>query len=165
MKELLINIEKCIGCKSCEIACRVEHSLSKNIFSAIFEKNLPQKRVFVEKVNTAPNGVVPIQCRNCEEAPCITACMTGAMHKDQRGVTICDENRCIGCFMCVMVCPFGVIAQHREEKKVIKCDRCPDIEIPACVNACPTKALTYEEIDDFSYAKRKGFVSKLLESA
>jgi len=157
MKELLIDIEKCVACKSCEIACRVEHSLSKNIFSAVFEKDLPQKRVFVEKTETAPFNAAPIQCRNCEDSPCITACMTGAMYKDERGITLCNEDKCVGCFMCVMVCPFGIIVKKREERKIIKCDRCPDREVPACVEACPTKALSFEFVNDFSKFKRKKF--------
>jgi carbon-monoxide dehydrogenase iron sulfur subunit len=158
MKEITIDISKCTGCKSCEIACRVEHSLSKNLFTAISEDKLPQKRVFVET-----NGInkIPIQCRNCEDSPCITACMTGAMHKDSRGIAICDEYKCIGCFMCIMVCPFGVINISRYEKKVLKCDRCPDRDIPACVNACPTGAIKYEEVDEFVYNKRKGFVNSI----
>jgi carbon-monoxide dehydrogenase iron sulfur subunit len=87
--------------------------------------------------------------------------MTGAMHKDERGITICDEYRCIGCFMCVMVCPFGVIVKHREERRIIKCDRCPDRDVPACVNACPTGALTFKEIDEYSFNKRAGFILNL----
>ncbi len=161
MKELLINIDKCVACKSCEIACRIEHSISKNLFNAVFEESLPQKRVFVEKSNIPTIFGVPVQCRNCEDSPCITACMTGAMYKDERGITLCDEYRCVGCFMCVMVCPFGVIVKHREARRVVKCDRCPDRTIPACVEACPTKALTFEEVDDFAVVKRAGFISGL----
>ncbi len=158
MKDITIDISKCTGCKSCEIACRVEHSLSKNLFQAIFQERLPQKRVFVE---TNDNYKVPIQCRNCEESPCITACMTGAMYRDSRGFAICDESKCIGCFMCVMVCPFGVINISKYEKKVLKCDRCPDRDVPACVNACPTGALKFEDVEDFVISKRKGFVNNI----
>ncbi len=158
MKEILIDIEKCLGCKSCEIACAVEHSNSKQLFSSIFEKKLSQKRVFVEK--NLKNSI-PIQCRNCENSPCILACMTGAMYKDSRGITVCDEYKCVGCFMCIMVCPIGVINISKYQRKIIKCDRCPDRDIPACVNACPTGALKYENVDKFTYNKRKGFISNI----
>jgi carbon-monoxide dehydrogenase iron sulfur subunit len=150
MKEIFVNIDRCLGCLSCEIACRVEHSLTKNIFTSIFELRLPKKRVFVQSYK---DKNIPLQCRNCEDSPCIKVCPTGAMHKDERGITICDEEKCIGCFMCVLACPFGVISEDR--KKVVKCDRCPDREIPACVEACPTKALTFEEVKDFSATKRE----------
>jgi len=43
MKEIFVNIDRCLGCLSCEIACRVEHSLTKNIFTSIFELRLPKK--------------------------------------------------------------------------------------------------------------------------
>jgi carbon-monoxide dehydrogenase iron sulfur subunit len=161
MKELLINIEKCVACKSCEIACRTEHSVHKNFLKAVFEDNLPQKRIFVEKSFSKNVYAVPIQCRNCEDSPCITACMTGAMYKDERGVTVCDEFRCVGCFMCVSVCPFGIIVKHRVERRVVKCDRCPESDVPACVKACPTKALVFEEPDNFAIDKRKGFITGL----
>lgn len=158
MKEILVNIEKCVACKSCEIACRVEHSISKNLFTAIFEEQLPKKRVFVEKID---DKVLPLQCRNCDDSPCITACMTGAMHKDERGVTICDEYKCVGCFMCVMVCPFGIIVPDLQLRNVIKCDRCPGREIPACVDACPTNALQFSDASTFSGDRRKFYVKNI----
>lgn len=158
MKEILIDIEKCMGCKSCEIACRVAHSLTKNIFSAIFEEKLPQKRVFVEYVEGFP---FPIQCRHCDEAPCTIACMTGALYKDENGITCYDESVCVGCFMCVMVCPFGIINKNRYKKRIVKCDRCPERDIPACVEACPTKALSFNEISNFSTDKRKKYLTDI----
>ncbi len=159
MKEILVDIEKCMGCKSCEIACRIAHSQSKNLYMAIFEEKLPQKRVFVEDVEGLP---LPIQCRHCEDAPCTIACMTGALYKDENGVTCYNESMCVGCFMCVMVCPFGIINQNRYEKKIVKCDRCPDREIPACVEACPTRALSFVEVEEFSLNRRKKYLTDFL---
>ncbi len=159
MKEILIDIEKCMGCKSCEIACRVSHSQSKNLYTAIFEERLPQRRIYVEKIEDIP---VPFNCRHCEDAPCVIACMTGALFKTEDGLTMYDESICVGCFMCVMICPFGIINKNRYEKKIIKCDRCPDREIPACVEACPTKALKFKEVEDFSKEKRKKYLTEIL---
>ena len=159
MKEILIDIEKCMGCKSCEIACRIAHSISKNLFSAIFEKKLPQKRVYVENIDGFP---VPVQCRHCEDAPCVMACMTGALYKDGNSVTCYDESVCVGCFMCVMVCPFGIINRNRYEKKIVKCDRCPDRDIPACVEACPTNALTFKDVGEFSFERRTKYLTEFL---
>ncbi len=160
MKEILIDIEKCMGCKSCEIACRVAHSKSKNLFDAIFEERLSQKRVFVENIDGIP---IPIQCRHCEEAPCTIACMTGALYKDEKGITCYNESICVGCFMCVMVCPFGVINNNRYEKKIIKCDRCPDREIPSCVEACPTNALSFNIVEKFISNRRKKYLTEFLQ--
>ncbi len=159
MKEILIDMEKCMGCKSCEIACRIAHSETKSIYTAIFERKLPQKRVYVESIDGFP---VPIQCRHCEEAPCTISCMTGALYKDENGFTCYNESICVGCFMCVMVCPFGIINRNRYEKKIVKCDRCPDREIPACVEACLTKALTFKEVEEFSIDKRKRYLTEFI---
>ncbi len=84
MKELLIQAERCLGCRSCELACAVEHSAAKNLLSSINEEPRPQYRVHV---TSDGKSSLPLQCRNCEDAPCLTACLTGALHLGcQRGL-------------------------------------------------------------------------------
>ncbi len=162
MKELLIRGERCLGCRSCEIACAVEHSSSKNLLAAITEQPRPQYRVHV---TSDGQSSLPLQCRNCEDAPCLSACLTGALQRDDRGVVLCDNNLCIGCWMCIMVCPFGIISQNHSERRIIKCDRCPEREIPACVTACPSGALVYREVDQESQDKRQKVLSQLQSPA
>ena len=146
--KIYCDITKCIGCKSCEIACAVEHSLSKDIFSAIREKPLAKKRVKAENVG---NKIISLHCQHCEDAPCVEACMSGALSKDEKtGATLHNKDKCVGCWMCVMVCPFGAIVQDIENHIAVKCDLCPDREDFACVAACPTGALfvgTKEELE------------------
>jgi Fe-S-cluster-containing dehydrogenase component len=80
-------------------------------------------------------------------------------------VTVCDKKRCIGCLMCYIACPFGVIEEGdegSEQYSISKCDLCVSIgEAPACVNACPTKALVFEEPDNFSKNKRIKYLVEL----
>ena len=159
MKKILIDVQKCVGCRSCEIACRVAHSETKSIYSAIFEERLAQKRIFVENIKENP---VPLNCRHCEDAPCVNACMTGALFKTPNGLTLCYEELCVGCFMCVMVCPFGVINENRYESRIIKCDRCSERDIPACVEACPTKALQFVEVKEYASTKRKEYLTEIV---
>ncbi len=64
------------------------------------------------------------------------------------GLVMIDKDRCIGCWSCIMVCPFGVVVQYQEEGKALKCDLCPDEKIPPCVRACPTEALIYCEKEE-----------------
>ena len=73
--------------------------------------------------------------------------MTGAMHRDiKSGAVICNEDKCVGCWMCIMVCSFGVIARNIEGKKVAsKCDLCGTDATPECVKHCPNEAITLEE--------------------
>jgi carbon-monoxide dehydrogenase iron sulfur subunit len=156
MKEVFIDIERCTGCKSCEIACSVAHSASKDLAGAISESPPPRKRVHVEK---AFQFSYPGRCMHCSDAACITACPSGAMHRDAAtgGVTV-DEERCMGCWMCAMVCPFGAISMSPDRKVALKCDLCAERQgegrEPACVEACPTRALTFREPAEVSREKR-----------
>lgn len=136
-RTIIVEVKKCLGCKSCELACAIAHSKTKNLESAIFERPLP---VYRRKVEYIDDVIISDGCRHCEEALCVLVCMSGAMYKDKDGTTQHNENKCVGCGMCIMVCPFGVI--KRKEKLVVKCDFCKDRkEGPACVEACPTKVL------------------------
>jgi anaerobic carbon-monoxide dehydrogenase iron sulfur subunit len=159
-KEIFVDISRCTACKTCEIACAVEHSQSKNLYGALAEKPTPKPRVYVEWVSSQTN--VPILCRHCEDAPCLHACISGAISRNEESVVITDGDKCIGCWTCVMVCPYGVIGRHLETHKAYRCDRCPDRETPACVTSCPTQALVYRTSKDFSKGVRKEAASKML---
>ena len=145
--KIFCDITRCVGCRSCELACALEHSKGKSIFSAIKEKPLPKKRV---KAENAGKKIISLHCQHCEEAPCVNACMSGALSKDKEtGATLHDKEKCVGCWMCVMVCPFGAIAQDIENHIAVKCDLCPDREDFACVAACPTGALFVGTKEEF----------------
>jgi carbon-monoxide dehydrogenase iron sulfur subunit len=90
------------------------------------------------------------------------ACIAGAISRAGDGVVATDPDRCIGCWTCVMVCPYGVIGRHLEEQNAYRCDRCPDREIPACVSACPTRALVYQSATQYSGGVRKHASRELL---
>lgn len=145
MKKIFVREEYCMGCRLCEIHCLVAHSRSKKIIKA-YKEEFPRAmpRMIVEQ--SGPVSFA-LQCRHCEEAPCLAACITGAMHRDKKtGLIICDQKRCVGCWSCIMLCPFGVILRDKRGRRVAtKCDLCPDRDIPACVLACPNEALVYEE--------------------
>lgn len=156
MKRVFVRVERCLGCKTCELACAVQHSVTKSLFTAIAESPLPRRRIYVEK---GKNYRLPLACRHCEEAPCIDACIAGAMHRNPKGVitNIGGRQKCTGCWMCVMVCPYGVIG--RQTQVAVKCDLCPDQEVPACVVSCPTKALVYTEPEEFARLVRQKVAS------
>lgn len=152
MKEIFVRLDRCLGCRACEIACAVEHSTTKSLFTAIGEGPVPRKRVYVEYIL---GQMIPFLCRHCEDAPCVRVCCTGALTQDSlTHVVTQKETKCIGCWMCSMVCPYGVIGRKLEERVATKCDRCPDRDIPACVEACPTKALVYMDETEFAEMKR-----------
>ena len=148
MKRIYADEKFCIGCRLCEVHCFVAHSRSKHILKAYREeKGQIRPRVLVEE-----NGVTTfaLQCRHCDDAPCLDACMTGAMHRDPvTGAVLCDEDKCVGCWMCIMVCPLGAVAPGtgRDRKVASKCDLCGQKfqDAPPCVANCPNEALKYEE--------------------
>lgn len=143
MKRVYPQEEVCIGCRLCEVGCITEHSSAKDIIKAYKkERPRPLSRTQVEEKGALS---LSIQCRHCEEPECVEACVTGAMHKEDSGVVRVKEEKCIGCWMCLMVCPFGVIKRDLAQKKSNKCDLCPQREVPACVEICPNRALVYEE--------------------
>lgn len=148
MKKIFCDIKKCLGCGSCEIACAVEHSNSKELNKAISEMPLPVKRrkaEFIEESISISTG-----CHHCENAACVASCMSGAMYKDKKTLlTKHNVEKCVGCWMCIMTCPFGALSRLKEEKIVLKCDLCPDRDKPACVEACPTKALYLGTLKEF----------------
>jgi carbon-monoxide dehydrogenase iron sulfur subunit len=153
MKKIYCQIDKCLSCHSCEIACAIAHSESKELVAAINELPLPEKLIKVEyidesgKINNKRS--IALQCRQCEDPQCIQACITGGIYLDSKtGCIMIDYEKCVGCWSCIMVCPFGVILQHEEKSKVSKCDLCPDEDMPPCVRACPTKALIFCETNE-----------------
>jgi len=160
LKEIFVKTDICTGCNTCKIACAVEHSQSKNLFAAMSETPGPKSRVYVEWV--ACNTKVPVLCRHCEDAPCMNACISGAISRSELGSVITDNDKCIGCWTCVMVCPYGVIGRDATLHKAYRCDRCPDRDVPACVSACPTNALVYDTVDNFSKARRKTVSKELV---
>jgi len=153
MKRIFVRWERCTACKTCQIACMVEHSAAKDLFGALFETPRPRTRVYVEPVN---GSQVPILCRHCDDAPCLNACIAGALYRDEAtGAVRSNLDRCIGCWTCVMVCPYGVVTRQLETQRALKCDLCPEREVPACVAACPTGALVYAETEEVSRERRQ----------
>ena len=149
MQVIKVDPEKCTGCHQCELWCGSEiASVAKELPLSINEEPQPVPRVFVEGKSFA------LQCRHCEEAPCLDACSNGTMRRDpETGLVYVHEPTCIGCWMCVMVCPFGVITPSSIFKVAVKCDRCRNMGYPICAEACPTNAITLEERKD--YRKKK----------
>ncbi|MHB0856896.1 MAG: 4Fe-4S dicluster domain-containing protein [Anaerolineae bacterium] len=146
MKRIVIHEEHCIGCRLCEIHCLVQHSSSGDIIRAFkSERGRVMSRVTVEE--SGPVSFA-LQCRQCLSPNCLEACISGAMHRDpETGAVVCDESRCVGCWMCIMVCPAGCIQQNLMGTRIAsKCDLCYGSDMPACVANCPNEALTYEDI-------------------
>jgi len=147
MKRIMIDADKCDGCRNCALACMQTHRGDEgNIYSL----NLSDPR------NESRNDIllndkgeyIPLFCRHCDEPECIMACMSGAMTKGETGHVYYDDEKCGACFMCVMSCPFGIPKpDFATGSKVITCDFCKhDEEGPSCVRSCPKQAIRLEEV-------------------
>ncbi len=144
MRRIYAKEEYCLGCRLCEINCLVKRSKSKKIIKAFRE----ERDTVVPSVQVEESGRMSfaLQCRHCDDAPCIEACITGSMHRDPRtGTVLCDEDRCVGCWSCIMVCPAGAVLRGKARKVASKCDLCMGEKAPVCVEGCPNEALIYEE--------------------
>jgi len=140
-KRILANEDVCIGCHLCEVYCLVEHSGSRQLLKA-FKQEQPRALARVHVEEERPNSVA-VQCHHCHEPQCVYACLTGAMQKDpETGIVTSDPERCMGCWTCIMVCPYGALGRDTRRGVVVKCDLCSHLVTPACVAHCPNEALT-----------------------
>lgn len=140
MKKVFAIEELCVNCRLCEVYCKTNHSKSKDIIKAYkSEKPEPVSRI---SVYGGRDISVAVNCRHCDDPPCVKACITGAMTKDKKtGIVSVNESKCIGCMTCLAVCPYGCI---KAGNIAYKCDLCSGEE-PACVKNCPNHALVLLE--------------------
>jgi carbon-monoxide dehydrogenase iron sulfur subunit len=153
---VVVKVNRCLACKSCELACAVQHSKSRNLSEAIRETPKPKARLTVAQ---GKGFTAPLMCRHCEDAPCAAACPTGALSRpsDDSPVVV-NQALCIGCSSCVLACPFGVVRPGNDGLSIIKCDQCIERvatgDRPACVSACPTHALEFKTVEEVLDEKR-----------
>lgn len=152
MREIFFIKERCLpGCRACYAACIAEHSGHKEDYGPIDSMPLARKRMSEELTHTLLDPLPhAARCHHCPDAPCVEVCISGSMQQDaETGRVFNDETKCVGCWMCVMVCPYSALIPIPDRRKVLKCDSCLALDDPVCVRVCPTGALIYCEPDDF----------------
>ncbi len=149
MRKKILDISKCIGCKNCELACIAAHSEGGTAASA-FSAGVTESQRQRNKVEHDKYGnLFPQFCRHCDEPACVEACQSGALKKNEDGTVICDKEICVGCYMCVMACPYGMARPSANSDKImVKCDLCVGKDFMACVDVCPTGCLKSAEGDE-----------------
>jgi Fe-S-cluster-containing hydrogenase component 2 len=134
MKWIKCEIDKCVGCRLCQVACAFRETRQFNRGSArIVVKGIPEEGLHI-----------PVYCINCEEAPCISNCPNGAIERQaETGAIVIDLSNCSACGVCISSCPIGAINKNLLGLPQ-KCDGCHGR--PACVEFCPTGALTFTDV-------------------
>lgn len=136
---MIIDLNRCIGCQSCTIACKLQNRTVENRFcTSVIENEIGEYPL-------SRFSFTPIQCNHCEDPPCVPACPENATYKLSSGIVVTDWNRCVGDGLCVEACPYSArFLDPRFSNKVDKCDFCLNrLEMglePACVEVCASKA-------------------------
>ena len=135
VKIITVNPNKCTGCRLCELACSFKNTGEFN-----------PVRARIQVIGYDELLPIPVTCFQCEKPYCLEVCPARAISKDEKtGAVQVTKQRCVGCKMCSLVCPFGNIAVSAAERVAVKCELCEDE--PECVLFCPTGALEYKEAE------------------
>lgn len=183
---LVIDAGACIGCRTCQWACKEENNIPDTIAPPWIEVfQLTAKEGFIghpsiqelkEGATTAythspreGKWYLAVQCQHCDNPPCVKVCPVGATYKDRDGLVLMDYDRCIGCRICVVACPYSArrfnwlpgtlppdkvnpLVPVRYLGVVEKCTFCVHRvrrgELPRCVEVCPVRARHFGDLND-----------------
>lgn len=141
MKRIYVNEKWCLGCHLCEYYCAFANTNGDDMAKALKGVTI-NPRIQIEE----NNGVCfAVSCRHCEEPLCVKGCITGALTINDGVITI-DKEKCVGCYTCILSCPYGAVMPS-DEGVIQKCELCTKNACgePACVKGCPNKAIVFEE--------------------
>lgn len=148
-KSLSIDPNKCTGCLQCEMACSYE-------LEGAFNPAHSRIKVFTFHDE---GRYVPYTCTQCDEAWCMQACPVDAIVLNpETGSKDIINDRCVGCKVCTIACPFGTVNYNSSTGKVTKCDLCGGD--PQCVEACPTDAITYVDANATGLDRMRQWAAK-----
>ena len=143
MKRIYVNEKWCLGCHLCEYYCAFANSGKSDMVKALKNVRI-NPRIHIEGGNGGVHFAV--SCRHCANPMCVKGCITGALSiKD--GVIHISQDKCVGCYTCILSCPYGAIMPGEEGTVMQKCELCTNNAAgsPACVKGCPNQAIVFEE--------------------
>lgn len=135
MKIIRVQIDNCSGCRMCEMACS---------FKKHAEFNTAKSRIHV--IDFESETCLPVMCFHCGKPYCAEVCASGAIVRDeQTGMVKVLREKCTGCKLCILACPFGNLVFSTEDKLASNCDMCGGK--PECVAVCPKGVLKIDEVE------------------
>jgi Fe-S-cluster-containing dehydrogenase component len=169
---LLYDTTRCIGCKTCVVACHEANNLKPDTSNAPgrlwdMPMDLNSDTKTIIKLYRSSDGLqrsyFKAQCMHCVDPACTNACMIGALQKREHGIVSYDPNLCVGCRYCQMACPFNIpkFEWAKAAPKIVKCELCrhraggaalatiggfsryPKGKGPGCAEVCPREAVIY----------------------
>ncbi|MDR1185326.1 MAG: 4Fe-4S dicluster domain-containing protein [Coriobacteriales bacterium] len=158
----VIDLDRCSGCDSCIVACKFENNVSLgNYWNRVLAMGPTGEYPSIDMY------WLPVACQQCENAPCLVVCPTGASYRDpDNDVVLIDKEKCIGCQYCLYACPYGVRQINEELGVMEKCTLCnhltaasdgnkniedtfdPAHAVPPCVHNCSTGARFFGDLND-----------------
>jgi len=168
---MVIDLRRCDGCRSvgkppqCTLACVEGHFAPEPMeWIQVYERPLEGRGT----------QFLPAPCMQCQNPPCVNVCPVGATFSTPEGTVLIDQQRCIGCRICMEACPYdrrffnwgtpplppeATFLEYSPEHQspaikgtVMKCDFCPDMaragRLPYCAQACPNDAIYYGDEEE-----------------
>ena len=149
---LVFDLERCIGCQACTVACKVENSIEQGSWIRVEMLDGQPLDTTKGQFPELTMYYLPVTCMHCQDPPCVDACPTDAIYQRDDGVVILNTSKCNGCQVCLTACPYGAILWVETSNVAAKCHLCASrIEQglkPFCVLCCESEAIHFGDLSD-----------------
>ncbi len=168
---MVIDLRRCDGCQGIDMPPQCTQACIQGHYAP---EPMQWMETYEHELQGGGTQFVPTPCQQCQNAPCVNVCPVGATFATPEGVVLIDQERCIGCRICMAACPYDrrffnwgdapvppesrlahYDPEHQSPAKrgtVMKCDFCPDMaragKLPYCAQACPSNAIYYGDMEE-----------------